>query len=227
MKETVSTESWIRDYLDPRAGASDTNTEAWLAERRKGVTATQVAALYRGRITPDALAMNKFIEECKVKQGTVDDTPPTSNIWIEWGKAREPEIAATVKRMIPSLEHESRVFKSSVNDRYLASPDMIGALGSQCSRALAEIKTSSKFVFPGTKHFQDSGYLEQMQWQMFVLDAEQCLFVLEQHEEFRPKPLALRVIDRDEKLITQLRKLADATLACLDDIVAKEEVNPS
>lgn len=209
-----ATQEWL-NHLETRAGASDADTESWLAERRRGVTATQVAQLYLGSMTPDALAAQKFIERITPPERLARARP---NRYMKWGKEREPIIAAEVHGLIPGLQHESRVFRSSANDRHLASPDMIGSIGDEQPKALAEIKTSTHYTFPGNAAFDRSGYLAQMQWQMYVLDADVCLYVLEQHKGFIEPQLGLhfKLIKRDDGMIQNLIELADAALTELD-----------
>lgn len=208
----------IEDVMK-RAGASDTDYENWLAERRNGLTATEVKHLYMGG-SIDELALLKLMP---VKSSF------TSSKYLTWGKEREPLIATEVSKEYPYLAHESRVFRSASNDRYLASPDMIGV--DEVERiALAEIKTSKYDLAPGSAHFEKTGYLYQMQWQMYVLDASWCVFAWERHHDDwlkrddsvqRPQmidPVQSEVIMRDDALIDQLVQTAEKFFAVMDEI---------
>lgn len=208
----------IEDVMK-RAGASDTDYENWLAERRNGLTATEVKHLYMGG-SIDELALLKLMP---VKSSF------TSSKYLTWGKEREPLIADEVSKAYPYLAHESRVFRSASNDRYLASPDMIGV--DEVERiALAEIKTSKYDLTPGSDHFDKTGYMYQMQWQMFVLDAAWCVFAWERHHDDwvtcsdgiqRPQtisPVEHEVIMRDDALIDQLVQTAEKFFAVMDEI---------
>ena len=208
----------IEDVMK-RAGTSDTDYENWLAERRNGLTATEVKHLYMGG-SIDELALLKLMP---VKSSF------TSSKYLTWGKEREPLIAAEVSNVYPYLAHESRVFRSASNDRYLASPDMIGV--DETERiALAEIKTSKYDLTPGSAHFDKTGYMYQMQWQMYVLDASWCVFAWERHHDDwlkcddgvqRPQtidPVQSEVIMRDDYLIDQLVQTAEKFFAVMDEI---------
>lgn len=208
----------IEDVMK-RAGASDTDYENWLAERRNGLTATEVKHLYMGG-SIDELALLKLMP---VKSSFA------SSKYLTWGKEREPLIAAEVSKAYPYLAHESRVFRSASNGRYLASPDMIGV--DEVERiALAEIKTSKYDLTPGSAHFEKTGYLYQMQWQMYVLDASWCVFAWERHHDDwlkcddgvqRPQtidPVQSEVIMRDDALIDQLVQTAEKFFAVMDEI---------
>lgn len=201
-----------------RAGASDANRDEWLAERRLGLTATEAKHLYMGG-SIDGLALLKVLPAS-------DNFKP--NKYLSWGKEREPMIARDVAMEYPFLAHESRVFKSAMNDRYLASPDMIGPDGDRI--ALAEIKTSKHDLTPGSLHFDSTGYYYQMQWQMFVLDADYCVFAWERHHDDwlacpdgvqRPQtidPVQCVVIDRDEECINGMIAVADKFFKVMDEI---------
>lgn len=208
----------IEDVMK-RAGASDTDYENWLAERRNGLTATEVKHLYMGG-SIDELALLKLMP---VKSSFVP------NKYLTWGKEREPLIADEVSKAYPCLAHESRVFRSASNDRYLASPDMIGV--DEVERiALAEIKTSKYDLTPGSDHFDKTGYMYQMQWQMYVLDASWCVFAWERHHDDwlkcdggvrRPQtidPVQSEVIMRDDALIDQLVQTAEKFFDVMDEI---------
>ncbi len=208
----------IEDVMK-RAGASDTDYENWLAERRNGLTATEVKHLYMGG-SIDELALLKLMP---VKSSF------TSSKYLTWGKEREPLIAAEVSKEYPYLAHESRVFRSASNDRYLASPDMIGV--DEVERiALAEIKTSKYDLTPGSDHFDKTGYMYQMQWQMFVLDADYCVFAWERHHDDwltcpdgvqRPQtidPVQCVVIDRDEECINGMIVVAEKFFKVMNEI---------
>ena len=83
----------IAQALDPvltdlfaRAGASDQDRAAWLAERRQGVTATEMAKIMSSGSRERAISD-------LVKQKREGDSF-TGNVYTEWGKEHEPIIAA-------------------------------------------------------------------------------------------------------------------------------------
>ena len=205
--------------LESRAGASDTDREAWLEERRGGLTATQVRDLAIGRLTiPQLVAM---------KMGWIPDEGDLSHIpVIAWGNEREPVIAAKLRQRF-SFEPESRVFRAADDPRLLASPDGVRVSFDE-DLEIAEIKTAGKDVAPWTDAYQEKGYEYQCQWGMRVTGARRCLYVWEirvpvdsSRRTFAPGPLKWSWIDRDEKVIHKLERIADEFLAALEEAQSK------
>lgn len=189
--------------LMARAGASDRDREAWLAERRQGVTATEVARVFAGE-TVDSVVNEKLSGKT---------IAPTKH--MTFGHMREEALAFEVRGL--GAEPEHRVFYAVDNPRYLASPDGIGQ--SLDDLFLVEIKTS--------KHPIDSNplmarYEAQMQWQMFVTGAQECIFLHEQHDDdwgsVWPTPVHLdrRTYAYDAELVAELKDIADKILETLD-----------
>lgn len=185
-----------------RAGASDKDREAWLAARREGITATEIAKLAQSRAFETELRRIKAGEETF-----------SGNRYTAWGKLREPVIAEHARGF--GLEPEHRVFHAAENSRHLASPD---ALGEDFDGKLfiGEFKTSLHDLDPSGDYYWSTTYADQMQWQMYVTGAERCLFVWEQHDGHWPEPYAFPVrsswVERDDARIAELRVIADRFL---------------
>lgn len=194
--------------LEARAGASDRDRDAWLAERRQGITATEVRDLYLGKTTVQDLI--------DLKLGRKTDSF-TGNVYTRWGTNREPAIAATLAG--EGFEPESRVFHHPRNSRYLASPDGIRQTFDG-EIEIAEIKTAATDLPPGSEALANKGYVPQVQWGMFVLGAARARFAVEERHggpgEFVPGPLHLHWIERDDALIEKLVTIADGFLTALD-----------
>ncbi|MGF3055646.1 YqaJ viral recombinase family protein [Microbacterium sp. YY-01] len=200
--------------LEGRAGASDQDREAWLAERRAGITATEVRDLYHGKIRQQDLI--------DLKLGRKTDTF-TGNAYTTWGTVREPVIAEQLRG--EGFESESRVFHHPDNSRHLASPDGIQVTWDEALWVL-EIKTAGYDLPPGSKALDEKGYVAQVQWVMWVIGAVKCRFVVEErHPEqgavegelpFVAGPLHRHWIERDDQLIAELITVADEFLAELD-----------
>lgn len=152
--------------IESRAGASDQDREAWLRERTTGVTATEAKRLMQD-VPPEVLALEKVV-----------GTDFQGNRYTAWGKVREPVVAREVQRTMPYLMEEHRVFRARQNPRHLASPDMVGVHDG--ALILAEIKTSGKDI-TNPHVLAETGYLYQMQWQMYVLGSPLCYLVAERH----------------------------------------------
>ena len=149
--------------LYSRAGASDEDREEWLEERLQGPTATELAKIMASGSREQAIAD-------LVKQKREGDSFQ-GNAYTEWGKHREPIIAADLAGygMIP----ESRVIHAAVNSRYLASPDGV-SVDFDGALVLDEIKTSGKPLPKGSKALELAGYEWQMQWCCYVTGATGC-----------------------------------------------------
>lgn len=206
--------------LESRAGASDTDREAWLAERRNGPTATEIRDLYLGKLTVRELVDRKLGRTPEI--GDLSHIPV-----IGWGKEREPIIAAEVERRY-WIAPESRVFKAADHSRKLASPDGVG-LDFDDELLVSEIKTAGKNIAPGTDAYRQKGYEAQMMWVMRVLGARRCLYAWEYRltlpgmEGFVPGELSFHWIEWDEALAKKLEDIADGFLAALDAAASETE----
>jgi predicted phage-related endonuclease len=215
--------------LEARAGASDKDRLVWLAERRQGITATEIRDLFIG-----AKSMQVLIDEKLSDQ----PTPDLSHVpVIGWGKQREPIIAEKLRG--EGFEPESRVFRHPENPRHLASPDGI-RIDFDEQLQVSEIKTCWEDLPPGSPHLDRKGYVVQCQWVMYVIGATRCRFVVEERIEtengYEAGDLHRHWIDRDDAVIAQLVAKADEFLAELDrqraegkpeidDVIDTEAVN--
>lgn len=198
-----------------RAGvAKEDDEQAWLAQRRAGVTATEVRDLATGKKSVAALVAEKR-----------NPPPRLDNRQFAWGRAREGVLGDWLRGA--GFEPESRVFHAAENPRWLASPDAVG-VDFDGRVVIAEVKTSKHDLGAGSPEFEASGYNVQMQWQMLVTGAQRCFFVVEQHDDDwvdrggewpEPEPLGLplaRWVERDDRVIAGLEELAAQFLAALD-----------
>lgn len=207
------------EELLSRAGASDKDRPAWLAERACGVTATEVKDLYMkgAGYRADLIAL---------KLGIRTDSF-SGNQYTAWGKKREPIIAEWVRSRW-AIEDESRVFHAADNPRFLASPDGIG-VNYDGELQISEIKTSGHNIAPTTVKYRETGYRIQKTWGMRVTGARRCLYAWEQHNgdwqdrggEY-PEPVPLNPepsfawFEYDEALAAELEVVAVEFLVELD-----------
>jgi hypothetical protein len=204
------------DVLEERAGASDQDRDAWLAERRQGVTATEIRDLYLKKISARELIDRKL--------GRIPEIGDLSYVpVIGWGKHREPIIAAIIQERY-GLRPETRVFRATDNPRYLASPDGVGA-NFDDELIVAEIKTAGHDVSIGTTAYADKGYQIQQLWVMRVTGARRSLYAWEERLEVAPNTfeageLRFGWVEYDEKLVAKLERVADRFLADLDKAAA-------
>lgn len=201
------------NWTTAQPGASDEDVPAWLAERRTGVTATEIRDLWLGKISPRQLAEEKLGRRPRRGGG---------NAYTEWGKRREP-IIAELMRMHYGIEPEHRVWHAADNPRFLASPDGI-AVGFD-GLELAEIKTGKEG--DGADALNAKGYRAQCAWQIRVLDADLCRYRYEgrlgEPGHFEPGATYEEVIRRDEVewLIRELDQTAMVFLDTYDQIASE------
>ncbi len=170
--------------------------EAWLWHRSQGVTATMVA---RGFTTAG------FAEVVAQMENPVE---VTVNAYMEWGNEREPYIAQVVKERYGLLPNDWLISAgvSLSPDRWMmATPDGL----SLDHKTIGEYKTGSSLG----KTIK-AEHVRQMQWQMWVTDAESCVYAFEERRDapsgFAPGfDVECRVVERDDKLIKELVAVAE------------------
>jgi hypothetical protein len=201
----------VLEELETRAGAPYSNRPAWLAERRGGLTATEVKQLALGGVG----AKRKLIE---AKLSGIDEPELTAGP-VVWGNVREPVIAAEIDAR-HGIHPEERVFRAADNSRFLASPDGVG-VGWDDELLVSEIKTSGGNKTVGSEGFARSGYALQMQWSMRVTGARRCLYVVEERLQgeggFFPGDRFYAWIDYDESTVRRLEAIAVDFLDALDE----------
>ena len=172
---------------------SSQTKDLWLAARDRGVTATQVAKAS----TPAGLK--------EVLAQIENPTPVEPNGFMSWGTEREPYIAHVVKERYGVLPNDWLIAADGPgNEWMMATPDGLSLDHSM----IGEYKTSGKplDVIP-------LNYLRQIQWQLFVTGAEQCVFAyelrMEGPEGFVPGfDVECQVVERNEDIISKLVETA-------------------
>jgi len=188
------------ELIMKRIVAHSDDRDAWLEARNKGVTASNAASL----ATPNSI-------ESILKSKFYTDF--VGNAATEWGIEREPLLLEWA-----GFSQNKYLLHAEDNKRFMATPD--GIKETKTGVELCQVKTSSKPLgkIPAT-------YWRQMQWEMYVADANRNLLVWEHHENFVPvdlQPVSVWV-DRDEDAINQIKQLATALLGQLDEANAFEK----
>jgi len=188
------------NYLD-RIVASSEDKDVWLTARNQGVTASNASRLVSLE-SLDSILKSKFYDGF------------TGNAATNWGLEREPFLLEWA-----GFPQNKYLFSSAENTRFMATPDGI-RIGEDGKLELCQVKTTGKPMSKIPAH-----YYRQIQWEMFVMDAERCYFVVEVHEDFVPISLEpqLEIFSRNEEVITSLKILATALLVKLDEAVAFEK----
>lgn len=172
---------------------SSQTKDLWLAARDRGVTATQVAKAS----TPAGMK--------EVLANIENPTPVEPNGFMSWGTEREPHIAHVVKERYGVLPNDWLIAADGAgNEWMMATPDGLSLDHSM----IGEYKTSGKplDVIP-------LNYLRQIQWQLFVTGAEQCVFAyelrMEGPEGFVPGfDVECQIVERNEDIISKLIETA-------------------
>lgn len=215
--------------LAARPGADfKLDPERWHAQRAQGVTATQVRDLAKGGASDRKRIMSEKLT------GKREDL--SGNKYVAHGNEREPVIAEWIMGRF-GIAPSDVLFQHPKVDRYLATPDGVKRDPFSGKAVVSEIKTSKHDLTPGiivdnvftprrskqgrvvldTKlHFASTGYYDQMQFQMFVMDADECLFVWETHDDFVPREIKWCWVLRDDQRISELVAIADDFLSALD-----------
>ena len=178
--------------------ASSEDWEEWHRERSSSVTATDIARLASGGPAVWATIRAE-------KQG---HRSFHGNTYTEWGKAREPVIAAWAEHELNMLHNTT--FYVREGTKIGATPDLI----TRDDSLVGDIKTAKlpdagEWVTPPQK------YIDQCLIQMYVMGAEGAALVVEFHEDFRPVSFEPRVywVDRNEDRLAYLLDLAEQFVA--------------
>jgi hypothetical protein len=209
-----------------------TERAAWLEARRHGISATEVRDLAKGYGSDRRRIMAEKLD------GTRDDTIQFKP-HVAHGKSREEAIAQWIEDRF-GITAVGHLYVNDEDPRKIASPDGVEVSPFDGSVVCSEVKTSKHDLTPPMialvdgyyvprklkgrtvhyeGHFADTGYYDQMQWQMDVLGADECLFAYEQHDddwsgwpERAPKPIHREPlffwVKRDDDRIKELRLTA-------------------
>jgi len=168
----------------------------WLAARRTGVTATQVA---KGA-TPSGRR--------EVVEQYFEDFSAFDNPAMKFGRDQEPALSMWVKEHHGGVMPNDWLIRHAEDGLALATPDGINLIHT----VISEVKTTGKDW--GTVEKIPIAYKRQVQWQLYVTGAERCVFAWMLRAEvdgrmvpgwFEPKS---GTILRDEEMIADLKLAA-------------------
>lgn len=187
---------------------SSNNKQDWLKARMTGVTATDINKI----ISPTLKISSQSEKLLKSKLDTKEEIEePTLNSYMIHGNEREPIIAEWAYGNF-GMQPNNFLFYG-VNNQHLATPDGIGENFS------GEIKTSLKPLKTIVGY-----YMNQMQWQLNVMQMEKCLFIVEQHDNFKPIGIDYAWVERDESRINFLVEHVDIFIEKLNNELAKRNI---
>lgn len=181
---------------DQFVAAKSASEGRWLLARKHGVTATQVA---------------------KASSGPGGFRQAAEDYWADWAEPDNPYMAFGREWEGPISLHLKASLGVMPNDwlirhpnypHHMATPDGI----SLDHEVISEVKTTGKDWDPDKIPIQ---YRRQVQWQLYVTGARECVFAWMLREErdgaFLPAwfdPKVIR-IPRDEEMIAELVMVAD------------------
>lgn len=205
-----------RSRIETQAGPSDADKDdpasLWHEARAKAVSATLAAKL-------GSAADVEYIVAREVRE-RLNDARFRGNSYTRWGREREPYLEQVGLERY-GIVGEDRLFHSRANPRHVCSPDGIAIHPEHGKVALGEYKTSGKeLTLPKAKA---NGYIDQIQWQMYVMEAEWAVLIWEyrdgekaNYNTFRPFNGGEHIIMRDDDRIANLIRRADRFLEVLD-----------
>ena len=195
-----------------------TTHEEWFEQRRNLVTASEI-----GKIIKSPAAARRLREE---KQTGVKNFH--GNKYTQFGQDAEPFLALMVKQQIDStLIPNDDVWVSKEYPQFGATPDMVSDDG----ETVGEIKTVKANLDWGEGDIPQR-YYDQVQWQIMVMGAEDCVFAWRSYREVASgafewvSALQHRVIPYDRKRIAELKRAAERFLAGDDGENIRPDVSP-
>ena len=166
-----------------------TERETWLAERRKGIGASEIAAI--AGLSPWAGALDIYLQKLGVTQNR-------TNAAMNWGLRLEQPIADAYTEETGIALEPSQFVQHPEHSWVLATPDRFAADGSR----LVELKcarTADGWGDAGTDQIPDQ-YVCQVHWQMLASGFGLVdVAVLIGGVDFR-----VYTVPRDERLVTSL-----------------------
>jgi hypothetical protein len=177
---------------------SSQDYEQWLAVRQTGVTATAVSKA----VTPDGF--RSVIEQMR------SPSPIPDNPYMRFGREQEATLMEKLGSHFDLKPNDWLIARDAEDNRWqMATPDGL----SSDHDVIAEVKTTGRDW--GEWRFVPGHYQRQVQWQLYVTGASQCVFgwmlrvaVKGEMEPGWPGPKFV-VVERDEALIERLIGVAE------------------
>lgn len=198
----------------------------WLAQRREYVTASEIHT-----IATSPASWSRIRAEKETGERTFH-----GNAVTRWGHEREPEIARFVRVFVDSsiVPNDDLFVLDGTN--LAATPDMVSDNLTDGCETIGELKTAGRQIirpeWETDKHgqriihtmmpdgFPKPGYWSQVQYQLFVMGAEVCVFACEVREEtedgFAPGETRVMLIGPDKARQAELVDIAERFLAGCD-----------
>lgn len=203
----------------------DQRSDAWHALRIGKVTASRIKDVMAKTKTGYGASRKNYMAELLVERMTGQKADSYINAAMQHGIDTEAEARAAyeVEKFVAVTECGFYICPDIPQSG--ASPDGLvdadGLVEIKCPNTATHIDT----LLSGTI---DDGYIKQMQWQMYCTGRKWCDFV--SYDNRMPEHLRLFVkrVDRDDKLIEEIKAEVVKFLSELEDMIkALEAVNPA
>jgi putative phage-type endonuclease len=152
-------------------------TQEWYMETKNIVTASEIAAIWKGPRTRAALVMSKVGEAAEVSVKRNSAFPRNQTGPMDWGVRYEPVVKQILEETLGANIQELGRIRHRNDPRVAASPD---GLITESSKAPELVGSLVEIKCPPTRVINDKipfDYWCQMQLQMEVCDRPSCEFV--------------------------------------------------
>jgi len=152
-------------------------TQEWYMETKNIVTASEIAAIWKGPRTRAALVMSKVGEAAEVSVKRNSAFPRAQTGPMDWGVRYEPVVKQILEETLGAKIQELGRIRHRKDPRVAASPD---GLITESSKAPELVGSLVEIKCPPTRIINDKipfEYWCQMQLQMEVCDRPSCEFV--------------------------------------------------
>lgn len=152
-------------------------TQEWYMETKNIVTASEIAAIWKGPRTRAALVMSKVGEAAEVSVKRNSAFPRAQTGPMDWGVRYEPVVKQILEETLGAKIQELGRIRHRKDPRVAASPD---GLITESSKAPELVGSLVEIKCPPTRVINDKipfEYWCQMQLQMEVCDRPSCEFV--------------------------------------------------
>ncbi len=185
-------------FLDLEQGSRE-----WLDMRKRCITATDISCIMG--VNPYKTAYELWKEKMGISP------PQEENDAMRRGKELEPQVLSRVEG-----NFEPRVAVSTQNEAFMASLDGWNRRASECPSPignLIEIKCGKNAFDQCSKGVIPIYYQYQMQWQMYITDQQDCLYICSDGNQ----DIKLTLY-RDQELIEKMILSATEFLEFLDSL---------
>jgi putative phage-type endonuclease len=152
-------------------------TQEWYMETKNIITASEIAAIWKGPRTRAALVMSKVGEAAEVSVKRNSAFPRAQTGPMDWGVRYEPVVKQILEETLGAKIQELGRIRHRKDTKVAASPD---GLITECSKVPELVGSLVEIKCPPTRVINDKipfDYWCQMQLQMEVCDRPSCEFV--------------------------------------------------